>query len=237
MDKRLQALRNKPVHIVAVFDEATTAMRHQPCGPNLLPMSPFAIRRRITFQGIRKRIELYPTAEESLFRSFYDVVARLQKVRTSRTPQASADADSVAEQINAALADSRPAAVWFFFADRALPTPGRVNATRILERYEGRRRSVCYDASYERLALLLRSPLDQFNLRFSMLQLEKLLEEGVALLGDGILNLFKANAQPDNPRVQGFAGMLLAARDYRDRPSKCPSPYRSIRSLRAFGSG
>ena len=217
LDQRLQALRDKPVHIVAVFDEATTAMRHQPCGTNLLPMSPFAIRRRIAFQGINRRVELLPTAEESVFRSFYDVVAKLQGAGTSRTPQASADADFVAEQIDAALTDSRPTAFWFFFADRALPTPGRVSAARILERYEGRRRTVCYDASYERLALLLRAPLDKFNLRFSAPQLEELLEEGVALLGDGLLNLFKANAQPDNPRVQGFVGMLIAARDYRDR--------------------
>ena len=217
LDERLQTLRNKPVHIVAVFDEATTAMRHQPCGTNLLPMSPFAIRRLITFQGINRRVELLPTAEESVFRSFYDVVARLQGAGTSRTPQASADADSVAHQIDGALTDSRPAAFWFFFADRALPTPGRVSAARILERYEGRRRTVCYDASYEHLALLLRAPLDKFNLRFSATQLEELLEEGVALLGDGLLNLFKANAQPDNPRVQGFAGMLIAARDYRAR--------------------
>ena len=217
LDQRLRVLRDKPVHIVAVFDEATTAMRHQPCGTSLLPMSPFAIRRRIAFQGINRRVELLPTAEESVFRSFYDVVARLQGARISRTPQASADADLMAEQIDAALTDSRPAALWFFFADRALPTPGRVSAARILERYERRRRSVCYDASYERLALLLRSPLDQFNLRFSVAQLQELLEEGVALLGDGLLNLFKADAQPDNPRIQGFAGMLIAARDYRDR--------------------
>ena len=217
LEQRLKALQDKPVHIVAAFDEATTAMRHQPCGTNLLPMSPFAIRRRIAFKGINRRVELLPSAEETVFRAFYDVVGKLQGATTSQTPQASADADLVAERIDAALTASRPAALWFFFADRALPAPNRVTAARILERTEGRRRSVCYDASYERLALLLRSPLDQFNLRFSPTQLEQLLTEGVALLGDGLLTLFKANAQPDNRRVQGFAGMLIAARDYRDR--------------------
>ena len=217
LGERLETLRNKPVHIIAVFDEATTAMRHQPCGTNLLPMSPFAIRRRITFQGIHRKVELLPSAAESVFRSFYDVVGRLRGASTNRTPQASADAERVAEHIDVALTDSLPAAHWFFFADRALPMPGRVSAARILERSEGRRRSVCYDASYERLALLLRSPLDRHNLRFSTTQLGKLLEEGVALLGDGLLSLFKANALPDKPRVQGFAGMLIAARDYRFR--------------------
>ena len=217
LDQQLETLRDNPVHIVAVFDEATTAMRHQPCGANLVAMSPFAIRRSITFQGINRKVELLPTAEDSVFRSFYDVAARLQKASPSQTPQASADADRVAEQIDAALAVSPPVALWFFFADRALPMPSRVNSARILERTEGRRRSVCYDCSYERLALLLRSSLDRFNLRFSATQLEQLLQEGVALLGDGLLNLFKAHAQPDIARVQGFAGMLIAARDYRDR--------------------
>ena len=217
LDQRLSALRDRPVHIVAVFDEATTAMRHHPCGANPLPMSPFAVRRHIKFQGINRRVELRRTNEKSVFRSFYDAVARLQGASTSRTPQASADADLMAEQIDAALTDEAPAGLWFFFADRALPTPGRVRAARILERQDERRRTVCYDASYERLALMLRSPLDQFNLRFCTVRLEKLLEEGVALVGDGILNLFKANAQPDNARIAGFAGMLIAARDYRAR--------------------
>ena len=217
LDDRLRALRDKPVHIVAVFDEATTAMRYQPCGANLLPMSPFAIRRHVVFQGIHRKVELLPSAEDSVFRSFYDMVGKVQGAHTSQTPQASAAADLMAQHIDAALGHSPPAAFWFFFADRSLPTPGRVQAARILERHEGRRRAVCYDASYKRLALLLRFPLDRFNLRFSLAELEDLLEEGVALLGDGLINLFKADAQPDIARVRGFAGMLIAARDYRAR--------------------
>ena len=53
LDERLRSFHEKPVHILAVFDEATTDMRQQPGGINLLPMSPFAMRRRIAFQGIR----------------------------------------------------------------------------------------------------------------------------------------------------------------------------------------
>lgn len=212
---RLRAIEEKPVHIIAVFDEASTAMRDQPGGTNPLPMSPFAMRRRITFQGMHRKVELQPSFEESVFRSFYDMVGKLHGADAILTPQASADAESVAGQITTALSGQAPAAFWFFFADRALPTPGRVGCARILERREGRRRAVCYDASYERLALLLRSPLDQFNLRFSPSELEVLLGEGVALLGDGLIDLFKADAQPDIQRVRGFAGMLIAARDYR----------------------
>ena len=215
---RLQALRDRPVHIVAVFDEATTAMRRQPAGTNLLPMSPFAIRRRISFQGVQRKVELLPSHEESVFRSFYDMVGKIHGARPSETPQASADAEFMAECVDTALTHTSPAAFWFFFADRSLPSPGRVSVARILERHDGRRRSVCYDASYERLALLLRPSLDQFNLRFSLNELQDLLQEGVALLGDGLIDLFKdRDAQPDIARVRGLAGMLIAARDYRAR--------------------
>ena len=218
LEDRLRTLRNHPVHIVAVFDEATTAMRHQPGGSvSLLPMSPFAIRRRINFQGIHRKVELLPSHETTVFRSFYDMVAKLQGARASQTPQASADAERMADHIDGVLANATPGAFWFFFADRALPTPGRVGVARILESHDGRRRSVCYDASYERLALLLRRPLDDFNLRFSLPEVQELLGEGVVLLGDGLLNLFGADAQPDTGRVRGFAGMLVAARDYRTR--------------------
>lgn len=215
--ERLAALKKRPVHIVGVFDEATTAMRHQPGGANLLPMSPFAIRRQVTFQGIHRKVELLPTHDESLFRSFYDMIARLRRAHFGETPQASADADRMAGSIDGALREPDPAALWFFFADRALPAPARVGAARIVERRKGRRRCVCYDASYERLALLLRPPLDEFNLRFSHDELQRLLEEGVSLVGDGMIELFRPNAQPDPARVLGFAGMLVAARDYRDR--------------------
>lgn len=193
-------------------------MRHQPGGGvSLLPMSPFAIRRRITFQGINRKVELLPSHETTVFRSFYDMVAKLQGTHASHTPQASADAERMASHVEGVLADATPGAFWFFFADRALPTPGRARVARVLERQDGRRRSVCYDASYQRLALLLRPPLDEFNLRFPLTEVQALLEEGVALLGDGLLNLFRTDAQPDAARVRGFAGMLVAARDYHAR--------------------
>ena len=217
LEERLAALKKRPVHILGVFDEATTAMRHQPGGANLLPMSPLAIRRQVTFQGIQRKVELLPTHDESVFRSFYDMVAQLRGAHFGETPQASADADRMAGSIDGGLGEPDPAALWFFFADRALPAPARVGAARILERREGRRRCVCYDASYERLAVLLRPPLDEFNLRFSHDELQQLLEEGVSLVGDGLIELFRPDLQAAPARVLGFAGMLVATRDYRDR--------------------
>ena len=215
LDKLIQKLKtDNPVHIMAVFDEATTAMRYQSGGPNLLPMSPFAIRRRIRLQGIQGIVDLAPSLEDSVFRSFYEMTGRLYGALPGQTPQASADAERMASYIHTAVKETPFAAFWFFFADRVLPSSNRVRAARILERHEGRRRSVCYDASYQRLALLLRPALDRFNLRFLPEELQELLKDGIALLGDLLVDLFKIDAQPDVARVRGFAGMLIAARDY-----------------------
>lgn len=217
LDERLKRFHEEPVHLLAVFDEATTAMRRTPGGASLLPMSPFAVRRRIEFQGIKKKVELQPSVEETVFRSFYDMVGKLDGAGKGQTPQASADAERMRQHIEQALLGPRPGAFWFFFADRALPSPGGIKAARILESHGGHRRAVCYDASYERLALLLRLPLDSFNLRFTPEQLRELLNEGVALVGDGLIDLLKPDGQPDIGRVRGLAGTLLAARDYKAR--------------------
>ena len=216
LKKLLLRFEEKPVHILAVFDEASTHMRQQSGGINRLPMSPFAMRRRIKAGGVRGHVELLPSVEESVFRSFYDMQVKLDD-HFGQTPQISADAQQMREHIESVLTGERPGAFWFFFADRALPPHGDMRVARIFEQHEGPRRSVCYDTSYKRLALLLRPPLDKFNLRFSPKQIQDLLEESVALLGDGLINLFGADGRPEDSQVPGFAGMLIAARDYKAR--------------------
>ena len=215
LTKRLKELHSSPVHVVAVFDEATTSMRHNKGSANFLPMSPFAIRRKINYRGLSKRIELQPVVEETVFRSFYDMVGKMTGTIPGGTPQASADAERMAECIDETLLADNAGAFWFFFADRVLPTSSKMKSARILERRGCHRQVVCYDAGYERLALLLRQPLNEFNLRFSPQHLQTLLMEGVTLLGDGLIGLLKANGQPDTSHVRGLAGTLIAARDYK----------------------
>lgn len=219
LEDLLLELKDSPVHIVAAFDEATTEMRYQSSSfNNTLPMSPFAIRKRISLQGIKHKVELRPSQEESVFRSFYDMLAKFRQTEASQTPQASADAEHIATRIKESLGYPPPSAtIRFFFADRVLPSPGRVNAARIMERRDGRRQSVCYDANYERLVLLLRRDLSTFNLNFSIAELQQFLKESVSLVGDSLIRLFKINAQTISNEVRGLSGMLLAARDYRVR--------------------
>lgn len=219
LEDLLLELKESPVHIVATFDEATTEMRYQNSSfNNTLPMSPFAIRKRIFLQGIKHKVELRPSQEESVFRSFYDMLAKFRQTEANQTPQASADAEHIATRIKESLGYPPPSAtIRFFFADRALPSPERVNAARIMERRDSRRQSVCYDANYERLALLLRRDLSTFNLNISIAELQQFLRESVSLVGDSLIHLFNNNAQTNSNEVRGLSGMLLAARDYRDR--------------------
>ena len=77
-------------------------------------MSPFAIRRRIGFQGIRRKVELQPSIEGTVFRSFYDMVGKLEGAQAGQTPQASADAERMREHIETVLTNKKPGAFWFF---------------------------------------------------------------------------------------------------------------------------
>ena len=84
-------------------------------------------------------------------------------------------------------------------------------------RREGQRDVLVLTRDYRRLANRVRSAFDQCNLQVGSTQLERLLEEGVNLVGAGLLDLIKYDGSPDINRVRGLAGMLLAARDYRQR--------------------
>jgi len=217
LEELLGQLQRSPVHVAAIFDEASTEMRYAKTGSDLLPMSPFTVRRRIGFQGIRKRIELQPSSEETVFRSFYDLMGRLRGFGENKTPRASADAERIRRYIDETLQGARPGAFWFFFADRALPSSSTLRSARLMEKQEGHRRAICFDTDYMRLALLLRAPLDEFNLRFQPDELGRLLSEAVGLVGDGLIDLLQIDGQPDTNRVRGLAGTLVAARHYRTR--------------------
>ena len=69
------------------------------------------MRRRIAFQGIRGQVELLPSMEGSVFRSFYDMQGKLD-AQSGQTPQASADAEQMREHIESVLTDSSPWVEW-----------------------------------------------------------------------------------------------------------------------------
>ena len=92
-----------------------------------------------------------------------------------------------------------------------------MQSVRLLMRREGQRDVLLVTRNYCRLAQLVRPAFDRCNLTMSPQALERLLEEGVNLVGAGLLDLIKHDGAADAGRVLGLAGMLLAARDYRLR--------------------
>jgi Holliday junction resolvasome RuvABC ATP-dependent DNA helicase subunit len=217
MDDILAELRRRPVHILAIFDEATIHIRRRSLG-QLLPMSPFCVRRQIRQDRIRRELELEPTSDEPPFSEYMQLINEAQRGQRDSSPHAWADAESLRKTIDQVLRGDPIAAHWTFLADRALPTEGRMESVRLLQRRAGLRHVLLAAPDYRRLADLIKPVFDRCNLSLSSAQLQNLLVEGVGLIGSGFLDLIRPeDGRPDPSQVRGLAGMLLAARDYRDR--------------------
>jgi Holliday junction resolvasome RuvABC ATP-dependent DNA helicase subunit len=119
--------------------------------------------------------------------------------------------------IDDVLQGDTPAAHWAFLADRALPAEAGMKSVRLLHKRDGRRQVLLAARNHERMAMLVRPVFSKAGLTLSSEELRRLLEEGVNLVGAGLLDLIREDGQPDRGRVVGLAGMLIAARDYRQR--------------------
>ena len=217
LDELLEELKRSPFHILAIFDEATIHIRRQSF-EQLLPMSPFCVRRQIRQDRIRKELDLVPTSDEPPFSEYMQLINEAQRGQRDSSPHAWADAESLRKAVDQVLKGEPAAAHWVFLADRALPSEGRMQSVRLLQRRDGQRQVLIAAADYRRLAELIKPVFDRSNLSLSNAQLQQLLVEGVGLIGAGFLDLIRPqDGRPDANRVRGLAGMLLAARDYRQR--------------------
>lgn len=217
LDELLEELKRSPFHILAIFDEATIHIRRRSLG-QLLPMSPFCVRRQFRQDRIRKELDLEPTSDEPPFSEYMQLINEAQRGQRDSSPHAWADAESLRKTIDQVLKGEPAAAHWVFLADRALPSEGRMQSVRLLQRRDGQRQILIASADYRRLSELIKPVFDRSNLSLSNAQLQQLLVEGVGLIGAGFLDLIRPqDGRPDANRVRGLAGMLLAARDYRQR--------------------
>lgn len=129
---------------------------------------------------------------------------------------ASADADRLRTTIDSLVIGERPPAQWVLLADRALPPESGMNAVRLLQRKEGHRQLLLSAANYGRLSTLMYSAFGSCNLTITDEGLGHILRQGVNLVGAGLLDMIKKQSGlPDNAKVLGFVGMLLATRDVR----------------------
>jgi Holliday junction resolvasome RuvABC ATP-dependent DNA helicase subunit len=213
----VEMVQQRPCHLVAVFDESTIRIRQRRAGHNL-PMSPFCVRYEIQVDRRSGRIELRPQPGESPFSEFLLMMNELEGNQRDATPHAYADAESLAQTADAVLQGDEPAARWLFLADRALPAEAGMQSVRIWERREGMRDTFLATRDFAQLARLIRPVFGRCNLTVTIDRMTSLLHQGSRLLGSGLLDIIKKqDGQPDQKKVVGFAGLLMAARDYQNR--------------------
>lgn len=210
-------IQQRPCHLAAIFDESTIRIRQRRAGFNL-PMSPFCVRYEVQVDRLSGRIELRPQPGESPFSEFLLMMNELEGNQRDATPHAYADAESLAQTADAVLQGDMPAARWLFLADRALPPEAGMQSVRIWERREGLRDTFLATRDFSQLARLIRPVFSRCNLTVTTDRMTSLLHQGSRLLGSGLLDIIrKKDGQPDQKKVIGFAGLLMAARDYQYR--------------------
>jgi len=221
MSDLLLGFAARPFHLVIVFDEAGVSIRRHGMPSRLLPMSPFCVRKTIRYDEHRNVLRLVPSTDDAPFSDFMQLVNEAESGQRDSTPQTWADAENLRQVIDDLLQGEMPGAIWLALADRSLPSESGLHSVRLLMRREGQRDVLVLTRNYSRLAHRVRPTFDECNLQVGSRQLERLLEEGVNLVGAGLLDLIKHDGTPDTNRVRGLAGMLLAARDYRLRHPDC----------------
>jgi len=215
LEKVVERLREKPSHLVALFDESSIELRQRTVG-KILPMSPFCVRYDVRVDKFSGRITLEPQPGESPFSEFLQLMNELEGHQRDGSVQAYADAEGLAKTADALLQGDHPAATWLFIADRALPSEAGMQSVRIWEQREGLRDTFLAARNFTSLARLLRPKLaKRANLTIKLEDMERLLHQGARLLGVGLLSLVrKQDGQPDENQVIGLAGLLFAARDF-----------------------
>ncbi len=219
MSQQLAAMKNSPCHLLAVFDESTVSIRRGGAGL-YLPMSPFCVRRNPKFDKFQNALRLEPADTDPPFGEFLKLLNKAEGAESEGNSYAWGDAQHLRDAIDSTVCGEEFTARWFFLADRALPAEGRMDAKRLLRRREGQRQVLLTVGDYVALVRLIRPVFeeDAANLLVSVAQLETLLAEGAHLVGAGVLDLVKS---PDGTivkqKVIGLMGLLLAARDYRQR--------------------
>jgi len=216
LDKLVQdVLSVRPQHLVAIFDESSISVRRRRV-ERLLPMSPFCVRNEIVVDRMLGDISLSPHPGEPPFSDFMTMIHEFEQEQRDSTMIASADADRLRATIDSLVIGERPPAQWVLLADRALPPESGMKAIRLLQRKEGNRQVLLSAANYGRLSTLMYSAFGSCNLTITDEGLGHVLRQGVNLVGAGLLDMIKKQSGlPDNAKVLGFVGMLLAARDVR----------------------
>lgn len=221
LERIVARIEQRPAHLAAIFDESTIHIRRRSAG-RLLPMSPFCVRQDLKLDKRTAMIETHPQPGESPFSEFLLLMSEIENNQRDTTPYAFADAESLAQTTDALLQPDASAARWLFLADRALPSEAGMRSVKIWERREGQRDTFLAARDFATLARLLRPVFSDCNLTVTPATMTTLLHQGARLLGSGLLEIIKKqDGKPDQNRVVGFVGLILAARDLMRRNPGC----------------
>src|SRR5262249_37125957 len=159
----------------------------------------------ITFDRRDNAIRLEPTSDEPPFLEFMQLINEAESGQRDSSPHAWADAESLRRGFGEGLQGDAPAAPCAFLSHRALPPESGMDSVRLLHKRDGNRQVLIATANHERMAQLVRPVFDKSGLSLSPTDLSRLLEEGVNLVGAGLLDLIREDGKPDPNRVRGLA--------------------------------
>jgi len=197
MSELVREFATHPFHVVIVFDEAGVSIRRHGVSSRFLPMSPFCVRKTIRYDQHRNVLRLVPSTDDPPFCDFMQLINEAESGQRDSTPQTWADAENLRQVVDEILQGITPGAAWLALVDRALPSESGLHSVRLLMRREGQRDVLVLTRDYRRLAYRVRQAFDDCNLQVGNAQLERLLEEGVNLVGAGLLDLIKHDGLPD----------------------------------------
>ncbi|CAO3426278.1 hypothetical protein [Azospirillum argentinense] len=216
-----EQLQGRHFHLLALFDESTIRLRKQRYSTRL-PMSPFCVRHEILVDRRLGHVRLEPQPGSPPFSDFMMMVEALGRGQLDSTTVTSADAEALRAVVDLLLGSDVPVAQWVVLADRTLPSEAGMSAVRLFERRDGQRQVLLAAANYDRLARLMHPAFDRCNLSVTSGRMSGILSQGVHLTGSGLLEVIKKqDGQPDNGKILGFIGALLAARDLQRRYPDC----------------
>jgi Holliday junction resolvasome RuvABC ATP-dependent DNA helicase subunit len=217
LESIVERIAKRPVHVVAVFDESTIHIRRRSAG-RVFSMSPFCIRQDLKLDKRTGAIELRPQPGMSPFSEFLLMMSSLEGSQRDTTPYAQTDAEALAQTTDLLLQGETSPARWMFLADRALPQESGMRSVRIWERRDGQRDTFLAARDFSTLSRILRPLFSDCGLSLSPDEMSKVLHQGARLLGSGLLGVVKKqDGKPDPKLVTGFAGLIIAARDFWQR--------------------
>ncbi len=208
-------------HVMALFDESSIEIRRRRL-EGLLPMSPFCVRNEVIVDGLLGAVGLRPHPGEPPFSDYVLMMHALQGELRDVSMYAAADADQLRAVVDRLVMGREPRTRWLMLADRALPREAGMRSFRLLERRDGKRQVLLASGGYSRLAELMEEAFATCNLPVRGGAMADLLRQGANLMGGGLLDLVKKQSGlTDLPKVVGFVGMLLAAREAKRRDPEC----------------